>query len=59
MPRREPTVRIIRNVAVLVTGALALGAALVIYRTGHSEATSITDKNTLVIGVKSDQPGLG
>jgi glutamate transport system substrate-binding protein len=50
--------RVIRYVAVLVAG-LVLVAALIIYRTGQGEASSITDKNTLVIGVKSDQPGLG
>lgn len=59
MSERESTVRVIRNVAVLVAGTLALVAALTLYRPGHGEVSSITDKKTLVIGVKSDQPGLG
>jgi glutamate transport system substrate-binding protein len=50
---------IARNVAVLVVGGLAVWAALGIYRAGDGEASSIADKSTLVIGVKSDQPGLG
>jgi glutamate transport system substrate-binding protein len=52
--------RAMRNAAVtLVVAALAVFAALSVYRVRSAEASSIADKDTLVIGVKSDQPGLG
>lgn len=55
-----PIMRTMRNaVAVLVVAALAVFAAVSVYRIRAAEASSITDKNSLVIGVKSDQPGLG
>jgi glutamate transport system substrate-binding protein len=46
-------------VAALVVAASAVVATLVVYRVDGAEASSIADKDRLVIGVKSDQPGLG
>jgi glutamate transport system substrate-binding protein len=47
------------TVAAVVMAALAVVAALVIHRVDAGEAVSILDKDTLVIGTKYDQPGLG
>jgi glutamate transport system substrate-binding protein len=46
-------------VAVLVVAAVAGLAALVVYRPGQHEKSSIAGKGSLVIGVDDNQPGLG
>jgi glutamate transport system substrate-binding protein len=48
-----------RSAALAVIAALAFSAAVVVYRAGPDAASSVADKDTLVIGVDGDRPGLG
>jgi hypothetical protein len=51
-----------RDAALIVVTALAVLAVLatvVVYRAGHAAASSVADKNALVIGIDGDRPGLG
>src|SRR6266545_4025192 len=51
--------RATRDAALVVVAALAVLVAVVVYRAGHAAAFSVADKDTLVIGIEDDQPGLG
>jgi glutamate transport system substrate-binding protein len=51
-----------RDAALVVVAALAVLAVLatvVAYRAGHADTSSVAGKDTLVIGVDDDRPGLG
>lgn len=51
--------RATRDAALVVIAALVVVVTVVVYRAGHAAAFSVADKNTLVIGVEGDVPGLG
>ncbi|HEU5157480.1 MAG TPA: transporter substrate-binding domain-containing protein [Streptosporangiaceae bacterium] len=51
--------RATRDAAIVVIAALAVLVAVVAYRAGDAAVSSVADKDTLVIGVEDDKPGLG
>jgi glutamate transport system substrate-binding protein len=51
--------RATRDAALVVAVALAVLVTVVVYRAGQAAAFSVADKDTLVIGVEGDVPGLG
>jgi glutamate transport system substrate-binding protein len=50
--------RATRNAALLIVAAVAVLVTVAVYRAGHAAASSVADKDTLVIGVDGDRPGL-